>query len=138
MKDADATQNSIRERIEVIHKRLQNVTSFGEECNIELDDIAVFLYEQSDLRKLWVKILKGDEEVLSKQTSINKLLYAVTVSTVKRKNPKAKKPPREAIKNLTKRVCRELPKKKLTKQFFAEELYKLLFKLHDAAVKEEE
>ena len=98
------------------------MTQFGEDCGVDVDEIAVSLHNIPDRAKVWMKITKRNKGQVSKQTEIYKILYALVVMVNRKKNPRSKKPPAEPIKKLTTMLCRKLPRKKgktvLEKEYF--------------------
>ena len=110
------------------------ITQFGELTQCDVDEIAMTLQKITNLEKVWIKFNKGKDS-LNKQTEIFKILYGLTLMTVKAKDPRNKKPPQPPIKKLTQRVCKKLPKKKgkrtLDKQTFISNLHKFLYEVHD-------
>ena len=124
-----------------IRAREIHLTSFGDECGVEVDQIAMTLYDGSaHLENMWSKIAAGDREV-TKRTKMYKLLYALTVVTKRKKAPWSGKPPVEQIKKLTTMVYKKLPKKRakrvLSKEYFLEHLSGILLALHDELVQKE-
>ena len=89
--------------------------------------------------KLWNKW--AQKQSLTRQTEIYKILYGLTVLTLKKKNPRSKKPPNKPIKLLTSRLCKKLPKKQgkttMTKQDFVKNCHNFLYQLHEEMVNEE-
>ena len=122
-----------------IDEREMPLTSFGEECGCDIDEIAMTLQKVPNAGKLWQKWAK--QPSISRQTEIYKILYGLTVLTLK-KNPRSKKPPSGPIKGLTARLCKKLPKKKgktvFTKEYFVKHCHTTLYALHDEMAKEEE
>eukprot|EP00483_Globobulimina_turgida_P003377 UN03383 len=112
------------------------ITSFGEDVGCEIDEIAVTLYKIPNSAKLWQKW--AGKPALTRQTNIYKMLYGLTVLTLRKKNPRAKKPPGHPIKLLTSKLCKKLPKRKgkktLTKKYFVKKCHNTLFALHQEMV----
>merc|ERR1712228_464088 len=124
----DHEVNFYKRKKKEIDEREMGLTSFGEECGCDIDEIAMTLQ----------KVAK--QPSISRQTEIYKILYGLTVLTLK-KNPRSKKPPSGPIKALTTSLCKKLPKKKgktvFTKEYFVKHCHNTLYALHDEMVKEE-
>lgn len=76
-----------------------------------------------------------NESQVSKVPEIYKIMYGLTLIAMRKKKLKANKSHAKYIKKLTVNVCKLLPKqgkKKmlLTKLYFVENLYHLLFEVH--------
>ena len=122
-----------------IEEREMVQTIFGDETGCDVDEIAMTLQKFQDKGKLWKKWAK--KESLTKQTEIYKILFGLTFLTLKKKDPRTKRPPSQPIKKLTTRLCKKLPKKHrktvLTKEYFVESCHDLMYQVHDEMVKEE-
>eukprot|EP01084_Bolivina_argentea_P258278 435381_1 len=140
VKETDHAQNFYRRKKEEIDNRDMAVTTFGDETGVDCDEIAYILYKIPDLGKVWQKLAKRNTSI-TKQTEIYKILYSLTVMTLRKKNPRSKKPPVQPIKRITALLCKQLPKNKgkttLEKEFFVKEFHTVLFKLHDELVEQE-
>ena len=141
VKETDHAQNFYRRKEEEIRDREMALTTFGEDCGIECDEIAMTI-RNMDLQKIWSKLTKRNANAVTKQTEIYKILYGLTVLALKKKNPRSKKPPADAVKKLTTLLVKKLPKKKgkatLEKDTFCKSFYTYLFQLHDELVQKEE
>jgi len=135
----DDELNFYKNKKREIEDRDMSITSFGEQCGCDIDEIAMTLQKVPDPGKLWMKWAKMP--ALTRQTEIYKILYGLTVLTLKKKNPRSKKPPGHPIKLLTSRLCRKLPKKEgkttLTKEYFIKHCHNILYTLHEEMVNDE-
>lgn len=141
VKETDHQQNFYRRKKEEIENRDMAITTFGDDTGIECDEIAMTLQKIPDLAKVWQKLTKRNTTSITKQTEIYKILYSLTVMSLRKKNPRAKKPPADAIKKLTTLLCKKLPKKKgkttLEKELFVKDFYSYFYQLHDELVEKE-
>lgn len=141
VKETDHRENFYRRKEEEIAHREMAVTSFGDECGIDADEIAMTI-RNMELSKLWQKLTKRNTNAVTKQTEIYKILYGLTLVALKKKNPRAKKPPQTAVKKLTTILVKKLPKKKgkatLEKNDFEKQFAKYLFEIHDEMKEKEE
>eukprot|EP01083_Nonionella_stella_P037281 101621_1 len=139
LKTTDHQHNFYRKKQREIEERDLALTAFGEDVGCEVDEIAMTLQKEGDPGRLWVKWAKKPE--LTKQTEIYKVFYGLTVMTLRKKNPRSKKPPAASIKTLTTRMCKLLPRKKgritLQKEYFVKHCHTMLYNLHDSMVHEE-
>eukprot|EP01084_Bolivina_argentea_P267508 454095_1 len=119
-----------------IEHREEHITMFGEECGVEVDEVAMVLIDNNP-KKIWNKLNKSKRKCLTKQTDIYKILFGLTYCAIKKKKH-PHKPPIHAIKKLTTKLCKKLPKKKgrpiLEKEIFVEKFHTYLFELHDDMV----
>ena len=139
VKETDHSQNFIRRKKEEIADREMAITQFGEDTDIECDEIALMM-QSMDLKKVWKNLTKRNKNAdsITKQTEMAKMLFGLTVLCLRKKNPRSKKPPMDTIKMLTTLLVKELPKKKgrvvLEKEMFLKEFPTILFKIHDKLV----
>jgi len=139
VKENNQATKLMKAKNDAISQREVAVTRFGEDTGIDPDEIAVVIQGLPDLEKVWQKCTKGaDTQEVYKQTEIYKILYSLTVLTLRKKSTKSRKPPPEAVKKLTIKFSRMLPKKKgrhvLDKQYFCTEFYRTLYELHEELV----
>eukprot|EP01083_Nonionella_stella_P061167 159467_1 len=83
------------------------ITSFGENVGCEMDEIAMTLQKVPDAGKLWDKWAK--KGFLTRQTEIYKIMYGLTVLTLKKKNPRAKKPPANLYISISSKKSNMIP-----------------------------
>eukprot|EP00484_Ammonia_sp_Unknown_P029459 CAMPEP_0197034410 /NCGR_PEP_ID=MMETSP1384-20130603/12540_1 /TAXON_ID=29189 /ORGANISM="Ammonia sp." /LENGTH=337 /DNA_ID=CAMNT_0042464341 /DNA_START=21 /DNA_END=1034 /DNA_ORIENTATION=- len=144
VKKTDHEQNFFRRKQQEIDERDMAITSFGDDCGIELDEIAMTI-KDDDLTKYWTKLTKKnakEPKEVTKQTEIYKILYGITQFALKKKNPRAKRPSADAVKKITSQFVKKLPKKRgkatLEREEFVKKMPKYLFELHDELVEREE
>eukprot|EP01084_Bolivina_argentea_P070184 127625_1 len=140
VKETDLQNHFYKNKKKEIEDRTMLITTFGQETGVEIDEIAMTLQKVPDSGKLWQKWAKKPK--LTKQTEIYKMMFGLTVLTIKKKNPRGKKPPSKPIKLLTSRLCKKLPKRKgkttLTKEDFIKNFHSHLYNIHDEMVYQEE
>ena len=139
VKDTNHELNFYRNKKKEIEEREMPQTTFGDDVGCDVDEIAMTLQRVPNPAKLWQKWAK--KQSLTRQTEIYKILYGLTVLTLKKKNPRSRKPPSQPLKLLTSRFCKQLPKNKgkrtLTRQHFTKGCHNLLYQLHEEMVNEE-
>jgi len=140
VKKTDHEQNFFRRKQEEIDQRDMAVTSFGEDTGIEVDEIAMCIKDE-DLAKVWVKYAPKNADHITKLTEIHKLLFGITNFALKRKNPRSKRAPNDAVRKLSDAFVKKLPRKRgkytLEKAEFCKHVHNLLFALHDEWVEKE-
>jgi len=140
--DANAVYMAKRQEIALRNKKHEMLTAFGEECGVEVDEIAMRIKDE-DLEKVWNKMVPSKAKEVTKRTDVYKILYACTMIAIKQKYNASRRPPATAIQKLTTRLVAILPNNKamrrqtsLTQEVFCKHITELLLKVHQQMVDE--
>eukprot|EP01084_Bolivina_argentea_P053723 98585_1 len=81
LKESDDVQMFFKTKRQEIKTREIAITDWGDECGVEIDEIAMVLIDENPT-KIWNKLTKK-KKCLSKQTDIFKLLFGMTANALK-------------------------------------------------------